>query len=86
MFGPDRAALLAAQLPATEPQDAADLQAREAALKARIARIETARNAKVLELDELPGDPAGQAYRARIRLTSLVSWFTVSVGSALWLM
>jgi hypothetical protein len=66
----ERAALLAAQLPATDAQATADLQDREAALKARIARIETAQNAKILELEDLPanpGDPAGQAYRARIR-------------------
>ena len=51
-------------------QAAADRDAQETALKARIARIETAQNAKILELEELPADPddpAGQAYRARIR-------------------
>ena len=70
VFGPERAALLAAQLPATDAPATADLQDREAALKARIARIETAQNAKILELEDLPAnpaDPAGQAYRARIR-------------------
>lgn len=70
MFGPGRAALLAAELPATDAQAAEDLQAREAGLKARIARIETAQNAKILELEDLPADPAdpaGQAFRARIR-------------------
>ena len=70
MFGPERAALLAAQLPATDAQAADDRAAQETALKARIARIEAAQNAKILELEDLPanpGDPAGQAYRARIR-------------------
>lgn len=70
VLGPERAALLAAQLPATDAQATADLQDREAALKARIARIETAQNANILELEDLPAnpaDPAGQAYRARIR-------------------
>ena len=35
-----------------------------------IARIETAQNSKILELEELPADPdnpATQAYQARIR-------------------
>jgi hypothetical protein len=70
VFGPGRAALLAAQLPATDAQAAADRQAQEDALKARIARIETAQTAKILELEDLPAnphDPAAQAYRARIR-------------------
>jgi hypothetical protein len=70
VFGPERAALLAAQLPATDAQAAADRQAQEAALNARISRIETAQNAKILELEDLPadpGDPAAQAYRTRIR-------------------
>jgi len=70
VFGPVRAALLAAQLPATDAQAAADRQAQEDALKARIARIETAQTAKILELEDLPAnphDPAAQAYRARIR-------------------
>ena len=68
VFGPGRAALLAAQLPATDAAAAADRDAQEAALKARIARIEAAQNAKILELEDLPanpGDPAGQAYRSR---------------------
>ena len=70
VFGPGRAALLAAQLPATDAAAAADRDAQDAALKARIGRIETAQNAKILELEDLPAnpdDPAGQAYRARIR-------------------
>ena len=70
VFGPGRAALLAAQLPATDAQATANRDAQKSALKARIARIETAQNAKILELEDLPADPAdpaGQAYRARIR-------------------
>jgi hypothetical protein len=70
IFGPDRAALIAAQLPATDAAAAADRDAQHAALNARIARIETAQNSKILELEELPADPddpANQAYRARIR-------------------
>jgi len=70
IFGPDRAALLTAQLPATDAAAAADHDAQHAALTARIARIETAQNSKILELEDLPADPdnpATQAYRARIR-------------------
>ena len=71
MFGPERAALLAAQLPAT---DAAGRRRhatpRRPPSRPGSRRIETAQNAKILELEDLPadpGDPAGQAYRARIR-------------------
>jgi hypothetical protein len=49
---------------------AADRDAQEAALKARIARIESAQNSKILGLEDVPAnpdDPATQAYRARIR-------------------
>jgi site-specific DNA recombinase len=70
IFGPERAALLAVQLPATDAAAAADRDAQQAALKARIARIEAAQDSKIIELEELPanpGDPATQAYRARIR-------------------
>jgi site-specific DNA recombinase len=70
IFGPERAALLAAQIPATDAAAAADRDAQETAIKARIARIETAQNSKILELEDIPADPdnpAGQAYRARIR-------------------
>ena len=73
IFGPGRAALLAAQLPATDAAAAADWDAQHATLTARIARIEAAQNSKILELEELPADPADpddpatQAYRARIR-------------------
>jgi site-specific DNA recombinase len=70
IFGPDRAALLADQLPATDAAAAADRDAQETALKARIARIESAQDSKIVELEDLPADPhdpGTQAYRARIR-------------------
>ena len=70
IFGPERAALLAAQLPATDAQAAADRDAQAAAIHARIARIETAQNSQILELEELPATPADTAtaaLRARIR-------------------
>ena len=68
VFGPERAALLASQLPATDAAAAADRDAHEAALKARIARIEAAQDSKIIELEDLPAnphDPATQAHRAR---------------------
>ena len=69
VFGPGRAALLAAQLPATDAA-AADRDAQAAALTARLKRIETGQNSCILELEELPADPgdtAAAAMRARIR-------------------
>jgi site-specific DNA recombinase len=67
IFGPDRARLLAEQLPATDADatDRRDTQA--AALKARIKQIDTAQDSKILELEQLPADPADTAMRARIR-------------------
>ena len=70
IFGPGRAALLAAQLPATDADAAAQRDTQAAALKARIRRIETAQNSQILELEDLPADPAdtaSAAMRARIR-------------------
>jgi len=70
VFGPGRAELLAAQIPATDADAAADRDARAARLQARIRRIETAQNSQILELEQLPADPAdtaSAAMRARIR-------------------
>ena len=70
VFGPGRAALLAAQLPATDAAAAADRDAQAAALAARLKRIETGQNSCILELEELPADPAdtaAAAMRTRIR-------------------
>ncbi len=70
VFGAGRAALLAAQLPATDAATAAERDARAAALQARLKRIETGQNSCILELEELPADPAGTAaaaLRGRIR-------------------
>ena len=57
MFGPGRAALLAAQLPATDAAAAADRDAQAAALAARLKRIETGQNSCILELEELARRP-----------------------------
>jgi hypothetical protein len=70
VFGPGRAAQLAAQLPATDADAAAARDAEAARLQARIRRIETAQNSQILELEDLPADPAdtaAAAMRARIR-------------------
>jgi len=70
IFGTGRAALLAAQLPATDEDAAAERDAQAAKLQARIRRIETAQNSQILELEDLPADPAdtaAAAMRARIR-------------------
>ena len=69
VFGHDRAALLAEQLPATTAEHA---QARAPARRppaAELARIDTAERALISELEQPadPADPATQAYRARIR-------------------
>jgi hypothetical protein len=69
VFGHDRAALLAAQLPATAAGHA-DQQARQVArLDAQLARIEAAERGLITELEAPadPADPATAAYRARIR-------------------
>ena len=70
VFGPARAGLLAAQLPATDAAAAADRDAQAAALAARLKRIEASQNSCILELEELPADradTAAAAMRGRIR-------------------
>ncbi len=70
VFGPGRKELLAAQLPATDAAAAADRDAQAAALRSRIKKIDTAQNSCILELEQLPADPAdtaAAAMRARIR-------------------
>lgn len=69
VFGPGRAALLAAQLPATDAEHA-EQQARHAArLRQEITQIDTSETGLITELAQLGSDtsPATQAYRARIR-------------------
>ena len=64
VFGPRRAELLAAQLPATDADAAADRDARAAALQARIRQLDTAQNAQILSLEQLSPDPADTAAAA----------------------
>jgi site-specific DNA recombinase len=69
VFGPRRAELLAAQLPATDADAAADRDQQAAALTARIKQLDTAQNAQILSLEQLspdPADTAAAAMRARI--------------------
>ena len=70
VFGPRRAELLAVQLPATDAAAAADRDASAAAIKTRLKQIDTAQNSCILELEQLPADPAdtaSAALRGRIR-------------------
>jgi hypothetical protein len=70
VFGPGRAALLARQLPASDAAAAADRDARAAALTTRLKQITTGQDSCILELEQLPADPAdtaAAALRARIR-------------------
>ncbi len=76
VFGSRRAELLTAQLPATDADAAADRDAQAAALTTRLKQIDTAQNAQILSLEQLPPDPgdtAAAAMRGRIteRFTEL---------------
>jgi site-specific DNA recombinase len=69
VFGPRRAELLAAQLPTTDTDAAADRDAQLAALTARLKQIDTAQKAQILSLEQLspdPSDTAAAAMRTRI--------------------
>ena len=59
VFGPDRAAMLAAALPASAAEQAAQRQDKAAALRKQLARIDTAENALITELEA----PASRATR-----------------------
>ena len=67
VFGPGRAALLAAQLPATDAAAAADRDAQAAALTARLKRIETGQNSCILELEATPRRPGRHRRRRDAR-------------------
>ena len=69
VFGPGRGALLAAQLPATDAAATADRAEQAAALTSKLKQLDTAQNAQILALEQLPADPgntAAAAMRARI--------------------
>jgi hypothetical protein len=70
VFGPRRAELLAVQLPATDAAAAADRDASAAAIKTRLKQIQAGQDSCILELEQLPADPAdtaSAALRGRIR-------------------
>jgi len=69
VFGPDRAALLATQLPATATAHAEQQARQQAHLTTELARIDAAERGLITELEAPadPADPATVAYRARIR-------------------
>ena len=77
VFGPDRATLLAADLPATAADDQARRDRQAAALNKRLRQIDAAENAHAREIETLashdPTDPAVTALRSRIlaRFTEL---------------
>jgi hypothetical protein len=67
VFGPDRAAMLTAQLPATAAEKTADRDRQAAALRRLLKKIETSQAALMTELEETGADPAAADYRQRIR-------------------
>ena len=78
IFGPERAALLAEQIPATAAQDTAQRDKKTAALRQRLRQIDAAENAHAREIEQLahldnPNAAAITALRTRIisRFTEL---------------
>jgi hypothetical protein len=78
VFGPDRAALLAADLPASAADDQARRERQAAALNKRLRKIDAAENAHAREIESLahlddPSAPAVTALRSRVlaRFTEL---------------
>ena len=69
VFGPDRAAMLATQLPASAAGQAERRDKQAAAIRRKIARLDSAETALITELETPadPADPAAQALRQRIR-------------------
>jgi hypothetical protein len=66
IFTPERAVLLAAQLPASDTEAAARRDTQAAALRAQIRKLDTQQNAQVTALEDIPEGPAVKAMRARI--------------------
>jgi hypothetical protein len=69
LFGYDRATRLAAQIPASATDQAARRDDQARALRAELARVDTAQAGLITELEQLGADttPATTAYRQRIR-------------------
>jgi uncharacterized protein (DUF3084 family) len=69
VFGPDRATMLKTQLPADAKQEAARRAAHARRLDQQLAKIATAQQALITELETPadPSDPAATALRERIR-------------------
>jgi site-specific DNA recombinase len=69
VFGPGRAALQAAHMPASAADQAQQNADRAQAIRKQLARIDTAEAALITELETPadPADPAAQALRGRIR-------------------
>ena len=66
MFGPERAALLAAHLPATDADAAATLDAGKTVLRTKLRQNAAAKKAQILAQEQLPPDDAADEMRARI--------------------
>jgi site-specific DNA recombinase len=64
IFGPERRALLAAQIPETEAQAAAQADRQRDALTKDLARIDLAQRSQILQIESLTTDPADRAARA----------------------
>jgi hypothetical protein len=75
IFGPDRAALLAAQIPATAAQDTARRQKETARLTRRLHQIDTAENAHAREIEAL-GNQEGNAAAITALRTRIIARFT----------
>jgi site-specific DNA recombinase len=69
LFGPHRAAYLAAQLPATAADDTARREAETAAIKKKLRKVDAAQEALITDLEAPhdPANPADRALRDRIR-------------------
>jgi len=69
VFGPDRAAMLAAHIPATAAAAEQRRRTQAGTLRRKLAKIDTAEAALITELETPadPADPAAQALRQRIR-------------------
>ena len=69
VFGPDRAAMLTAHIPASAAAAEQRRHTKAETIRRKLAKIDTAENALITELETPadPSDPAAQALRQRIR-------------------